>query len=309
MRRIRSLAENVKMATLSREQQNLLPTEIEVEQYEKNGWYVTPHVVPHEILDRAMAGMHALYRGERDIDTPKMDGPANDVFSADKTFMNNEFASLQRSEIRELVTYPLIAAIAARLARSHEIRLFADALMCKFPEQSKRTGALGWHADKAYWPTSTSRHMLTAWIPLQDTTVEMGTLQVIEGSHSWPREESLMQYCSFGTQKLGEFNDWLAQNKPDHKRVSMTLKKGQLSFHHCDAFHCSAPNQSETPRAVVAIHMQDHRNEFQKKFNKDGSQILIGYDRTAQKTDNGDPDYHDPVFFPVLWRDVDARSK
>ena len=90
------------------------------------------------------------------------------------TIRNSEYTALQNREIRALVQHPIIGAIAARLTRSSEIRLWDDQLVSKPPSAGPRGPVVGWHTDRAYWMTCTSEDMLTAWIPLHDCPVEMG---------------------------------------------------------------------------------------------------------------------------------------
>jgi ectoine hydroxylase-related dioxygenase (phytanoyl-CoA dioxygenase family) len=285
---------------LSDKEKILLPTEEEIAFYEKCGWYVSDKVVPMELIDAAIEGAAALYRGEKDIDHSPIVGPANDVFDESKILMNNEYACMQRSEIWDLVSAPVIAAIAARLARTEEIRLFADALMCKFPAKNHDNGVFGWHTDKAYWPSCTSNDMLTAWIPFQDVTIDMGPMHVIENSNQWEMDDELRVYCAAGNKNLDEFESYLKKSKRAYKNVPMTLKKGQLSFHNANTFHGSSVNTSEFKRMTLTIHFQDEKNQHRPSFDAQGNRILIGYERLCRKDLNENPDYRDPVWFPVL---------
>lgn len=289
---------------LSPDQISLLPTEEEIKNYEERGWYISPKVLPDELLERAVEGTEAFYRGEIDYEDPQIQGPANDHFDETTVLMNNEYVSLQKKEIRDLVFYPIVAAIAARLSRTKEIRLFADALMCKFPAQAHNNGAFGWHTDKAYWPSCTSNDMLTAWIPLQDTTIDMGPMYVIENSHHWIMDDELRKYCAHGNQNLSELEAYLIQKKKNYKNVPMTLKRGQLSFHNGNVFHGSPANTSDKKRITLTIHMQDFNNIYKPAYKENGDKIIIGYERMCRRNENGDPDYRDPKFFPVLWSEV-----
>ena len=244
---------------LSDKQRNLLPTEEEISKYEECGWYVSDKVLPMELIDAAIEGAEALYRGEKNIDHPPIIGPANDVFDESKVLMNNEYACMQRSEIWDLVSAPIVAAMAARLARTEEIRLFADALMCKFPAKKHDNGVFGWHTDKAYWPSCTSNNMLTAWIPFQDVTIDMGPMHVIENSNQWEMDDELRTFCAAGNKKLNEFESYLKKSKKKYRNVPMTLKKGQLSFHNANTFHGSSINSSDFKRMTLTIHFQDKK--------------------------------------------------
>jgi len=287
---------------LTEAQMALLPTEEDVLHYEKRGWYISPNILPVNLLEAAVKGAKDFYAGERNPFPKEMMGIADDEYDENASFLNNECISLRQPEIRHLIHSPFVAAIAAKLCRTSEIRLFADGLMTKMPSK-KKDGVFGWHTDKAYWPSCTSNRMLTAWIPLQDVTLDMGPITVIENSHRWEFDDELKQYCAAGNKDLESFEQYLKENKTDYKYVPLVLKKGQISFHTGNLFHASAINTSDKKRMAVAIHLQDKSNEYKAAFKENGDKIVIGYEKNCRKDKNGNPDYRDPMMFPVLWNE------
>jgi hypothetical protein len=83
--------------------------------------------------------------------------------------------------------------------------------------------------DRGYWLTCTSHRMVSAWIPLTDVVLEMGPLEVIEGSNQWSfsAEQERGFFDPDRTSRLRELE------AAGHKvRVrSLSLKRGQVSFH------------------------------------------------------------------------------
>ncbi|MDV2991073.1 MAG: hypothetical protein N4J56_000727 [Chroococcidiopsis sp. SAG 2025] len=284
---------------LSEDQVALLPTEAEIAFYEEHGWYVSQQILPDELIDNAILGSERYYRGERDtqllINVGYSDWQPGDT----SILRNNEFVSLQNQQLQQLGFYPIIAAIAARLARAKQIRLFADSLLCKMPTtRNNNNGVVGWHADKAYWSTCSSNNLLTAWIPFQDCNELLGPLVVIDGSHKWEDKQDLK---NFYAQNIEALEQKFRQQERQIRKVPMTLKKGQVSFHNCWTIHGSYPNYSNSPRLAMAVHMQDGANRYQPVWNREGKQIYIGYDSLCRSLLNGDPDYSDPTIFPLLW--------
>jgi ectoine hydroxylase-related dioxygenase (phytanoyl-CoA dioxygenase family) len=284
---------------LSDKQLSLLPTEEDIVFYEEHGWFVTKKVIPDELIDLAILGSDRFYNGERDAQLPLDTGYANWKPEDKNVIRNNEFVCFQNKELGQLIFQPIIAAIAARLSRSNQIRLFADSLFAKPPAENLTTNnAIGWHADKAFWPTCSSNKILTAWIPLQDCDESMGPLVVIDGSHKWEESENVK---FFYNQNLDDIEDVFRQQDKEIVKVPMNLKKGYLSFHNCRLIHGSYSNKSRALRLAVAIHFQDNENYYQAKWNNKGEPIHIGYDLLCRKLANGNPDYSDPNIFPVLW--------
>ena len=171
---------------LSPEVERLLPGEEDVAFYEEHGYYVTPKVLPDDVIDAAIRGAERHWAGERDWRLPVSSGFGDWKPGDGDTIRNSEYTALQNREIRALVQHPIIGAIAGRLTRSSEIRLWDDQLVSKPPSAGPRGPVVGWHTDRAYWMTCTSEDMLTAWIPLHDCPVEMGPVIYVDGSHRWP---------------------------------------------------------------------------------------------------------------------------
>lgn len=296
---------------LTEEQLVLLPTEDDVKFYEQHGWYASKVILPDELLDNAVEGANKYYAGERDFEFrfADSDGIANDAADTASALRNNEFVTLQKKELQDVGYHPLISAIAAKLERVDEIRLFADSLICKFPVKPTNKGVVGWHTDKAYWPTCSSEKLLTAWIPFQDCTPDMGALMHVDESHLWKDETELKSFFSIGNQNLDGLEEFLAKTKPAYHKSLMLLKKGQVSFHNCNTIHCSSPNTSDRTRLALIIHMQDGDNDYQEAYQENGKKIVIGYDRMCRKKPDGNPDYRDEYLFPLLWHKANTSSE
>jgi hypothetical protein len=277
---------------------DLLPDDADLERYERNGWYISPPVIPHAVLDRARVAIEAHHEGHRDRPL-KRTAKFSDWRPGDGDGVrNNEFCSLQNFGVRDLVALPILGAIAARLARAPAIRLFDDQAIYKPPAAGVQSpSAVGWHTDHSYWSTCTSDRMLTAWIPLHDAEVRNGTLYVISGSHLWPEAEHLR---GFNNPDLDGIEARMGRRVPRELIEPMVLRKGQVSFHHMRAIHASAPNMAETPRFAVAVHMQDAANRY-RPYAAAGGGVVLPHDMLCRKGPDAAPDYADPDVFPRLW--------
>jgi Phytanoyl-CoA dioxygenase (PhyH) len=275
-----------------------LPDEADVAFYEEHGYYVTDKVLPDEVIDAAVMGAERHWSGERDWTLPITEGFADWSPSDGDSIRNSEYTALQNREIRALAEYPVIGAIAARLTRSDEIRLWDDQLVSKPPSKGPRGPVVGWHTDRAYWMTCTSEDMLTAWIPLHDCPAEMGPVIYIDGSHKWPDTEAMRH---FNTQDLEALESRMMGRDAGHLKKVVALKKGQMSFHHSRMIHGSDVNHGTFPRTSVALHLQDGKNRYQVYLNDAGQPWHITNDDLCRRDANGDPDYTDPSVFPVLY--------
>jgi ectoine hydroxylase-related dioxygenase (phytanoyl-CoA dioxygenase family) len=251
-----------------------------------------------DLLEEAAWGVERYYAGDRD--RPLALNVGTDWKPGDGEGVRcNDYLSLQIRELRTLVRHPLLAAMAARLVSSAEIRLFHDQLLYKPPDTATGSQtAIGWHTDKSYWASCTSANMLSAWVPLQDCTAEMGPIAVFDGSHRWPHGDGL---CHFGRRDLSAVEAELQRLSFEGEPIQLALKLGQVSFHHCRTIHGSHPNRSSTVRIACAIHYQDADNRYRRAALEDGRVRRHISDLLCRKDADGYPDYSDPGVFPRLW--------
>ena len=282
--------------TLTEEQIALLPTDDEVRAYHQHGWYHSKAIFTEEEIDEARHGSERFYAC--DLDDPNIAGldrfkPKGEYAGLRK----HDYASLFNKELTALVRHPLLAAVAARLAETPEIRLWHDQLLYKPTDDPQKKSNVGWHTDRKYWQICTSENMLTAWIPFHDCDDAMGTITMIDGSHRWPDNSSALDFGSSDLEGLEKKFDTGGQ---EVVKVPMNLKKGQVSFHHCLTIHGSGPNRSSSPRRSIAVHLQDADNRWRDYRSPDGRPAPHGNDALVRCQD-GHPDYTDPQICPVLY--------
>lgn len=267
--------------------------------YDKHGWFLSPAVLPHDLLDEARRGLEEHWAGRRDylLEGGKREFADWMPGDGDGT-RNNEYISLQNERIRRLAWSPVIGKIACQVAGVSSIRLFDDQMVYKPGGQAGST--VGWHVDGDYWGTCSSQQMLTAWIPLHDCPEEFGPLVVLDGSHRWSHliDRSAL---SFHQRDMGALEKFVTSLGYPFKPVPMAMKKGQFSFHHCRSIHGSFPNRADSPRIALAVHMQDGDNVYRPASRPDGRPIRLFNDVVCAKLSSGMPDYRDPAIFPELW--------
>ena len=281
---------------LSPEQLELLPTKEDIEFFQEHGWFITKKIIPEELIDRAFAASEEFYQGHKDMELP-VDGFGDWQPGKKVPVRNNEYISFQKKVFRQLILQPIIGVVAAKISKTPTIRLFQDQLVSKEPTKNYGGGKVGWHTDKSYVSNSTSNKLLAAWIPLHDVTEEHGPLVVVDRSHKWSGNEHMR---SFNQDNHGEIEAEYAKAGVEFKKIPITLKKGQISFHHCMLVHGSYPNHSDMLRRATVMHLQDGDNRYQEFWNN-GRQIHHVVDGLCRKQDNGLPDYTDPAIFPILW--------
>ena len=153
----------------------------------------------------------------------------------------------QESDVaKELVFSPRLARIATELLGTKGVRLYHDQALYKEPGG----GITPWHVDQYYWPLG-SAATVTAWIPLQDTPVEMGPLSFASGSHRFDLLRDLS--ISDDSERLIQ----AAMDQEQFEYVERPFALGDVSFHYGYTFHRAPPNRSDQPRNVMTIIYMD----------------------------------------------------
>ncbi|WP_040833975.1 phytanoyl-CoA dioxygenase family protein [Nocardia brevicatena] len=295
------------MFELTSAEQESLPSDDDVEFYRKHGWFITPRLFADEAIDDALDALEAHHRRERDYELP---GAIDELYDwapgAVHQIRFNDYVALTNRRLRDFMLQPIVAAIAARLARTSQIRLWQSSIVYKQPQTAGGDTTIGWHAERAYLRTCTSTNMLTAWIALQDCDESMGPVVMIDESHRWPDTEEI-RAIRYGRTFFGAdpalLQDRLERTGMPLRTVPMLLRKGEVSFHHCLTLHSSGPNLSGHARVGATVDMQDRVNRYQSVYDQAGELLTTANDRMCRKLPNGDFDYSDPTICPVLWEE------
>jgi ectoine hydroxylase-related dioxygenase (phytanoyl-CoA dioxygenase family) len=148
--------------------------------------------------------------------------------------------------IKNLVFSKRLAGIAATLMEVEGVRLYHDQALFK----EAGGGITPWHADQYYWPLATDR-TITAWIPLQETPLDMGPLEFSAGSHRILEGRELA-ISDESEQKIG--SQLRINNFPI---VAEAFDIGEVSFHSGWIFHRAGANTGQQMRKVMTIIYMD----------------------------------------------------
>ena len=149
-----------------------------------------------------------------------------------------------------------LAKIAAALLQVDSVRLYHDQSLYKEPGG----GFTPAHADQFYWPLSSDK-TVTAWIPLQPVTDDMGPLGFYKGSH----------YEDFGRDfeisDESEAKITAAMEKMNFEFDVSSFDFGDVSFHSGWTFHRAGPNMSKSPRSVMTVIYMDANMRVREPVN------------------------------------------
>lgn len=294
--------------TLTEQERSLLPSDSDVEFYAEHGWYLSKKLFTDDEVDELVAASDRYYAGERDRHLP-LRPPRLAYWDPSKGDVqrHNDYVHYEHDGLAKILRKPLLGGVAAALARADEIRVFQSTLIYKPPIAAEPSNIVPWHFDQHYWSSATSDKMLTAFIPFHDCDEQMGTITMIDRSHRWReigRDDSMTRH--FAERQGSELERVLAENAAYNNaevvKVPMIIPKGHVSFHHCRTYHGSASNQSDRPRRAVSFHLQDGDNSYRLFVLSTGEVLAYNHDVLVRRLPDGRPDYADPQFCPVLWR-------
>ena len=153
---------------------------------------------------------------------------------------------LENPMVKELIFSKRIAKIASDLMQVNGVRLYHDQALFK----EAGGGITPWHADQYYWPLETDK-TVTAWIPLQETPLNMGPLEFSAGSHVIVEGREL---------EISDTSEELIEKKlrvTDFKHVIEPFDAGEISFHSGWIFHRAGANATDEMRKVMTIIYMD----------------------------------------------------
>lgn len=143
----------------------------------------------------------------------------------------------------------VIVPMVAQLMGTDTVRVWHDQMQLK---PAHIGGPTVWHQDHPYWPIIQPADLVSAWVALEDATIENGAMSMVARSHTWG------QYAE-GT--IGINTDYSPAYDPAQvpggetvEIVPCEVPAGGVVFHHCRTWHGAPANHSGNPRPAIAVH-------------------------------------------------------
>ena len=221
-------------------------TQEQIEYYQENGFIKLKQVLDEETLQYFNDEISKVVFEKN----PLLKKPMEERTTFEKAFIQIGNLFKTNAIIQKLVLSKRLGKIAADLMKVEGVRLYHDQALYKEPT-GKTSNITPWHADQYYWPLDTD-NTVTAWIPLQKTTENMGPLAFSTGSQKYDFGRNL--------EISDESEERIQQALADAKLelVDSGFDAGEISFHGGWTFHRAGANTSDKVRAVMTIiYMED----------------------------------------------------
>ncbi len=226
-------------------------TKEQIDFYQKNRFIKLKQVLNQETLE--------FFNAEITKQVAIMNANPNPLEERDtygKAFLQLFNLWRENETVKVLIFSKRLAKIAADLMQASGSRMYHDQALFK----EGGGGITPWHADQYYWPLETDK-TVTAWIPLQEVTLEMGSLEFSAGSHIIVEGRELA---------IGDESEKLINQKlrvTDFKHVIEPFDAGEISFHSGWIFHRAGANSTDEMRKVMTIIYMDKDMKLKEPEN------------------------------------------
>lgn len=174
-----------------------------------------------------------------------------------------------RPAFRALAHKPELLRYARELTGADSLDVCFSQVFMKPPEVG---GPKPVHQDNFYFGPDRPEAMLTAWIALDEATLENGCLYYGEGSH---RDAVIEHHAPEGE----PFNLQIRESDITTIRFGAApVPRGGVSLHHGNTLHRSSANTSPKARRAVAIHYLDREARLTKPALEYDASFFVAID-------------------------------
>lgn len=216
-------------------------TSSQIEFYQKNNF-----IKLKQVLDEATLQHFNKIITKRVNELNKNAIPLEKRNTYGKAFLQLMNLWIENEAIKDLIFSKRIAQIAADLMKVDGVRLYHDQALFK----EAGGGITPWHADQYYWPLNSDK-TITAWIPLQETPLEMGPLEFSAESHK------IVEGRELAISDESEAKIQQRLRVTDFPHVIEPFDAGEISFHSGWIFHRAGANTTKHTRKVMTIIYMD----------------------------------------------------
>ena len=271
-------------------------TEQQIAQFQNDGFLILEKLLPTELIPRLTERIDPLFSGKFEtgiypdewhwrpgLSLPDATRQMCNVWKCDLTFAS----VILSAEIGRLI---------ATLSGWQGTRVGQDCLWMK----TLGSKEVALHQDATYISYLTPPEMTTCWIPLDDTSIDAGTLEYVKGSHKWPLQKEAGDFHAPKSSYRLSMERAAAQAGVDQPEiVYIEIPAGGCVIHHGNVWHGSGKNnRPDKIRRSLSIHALSSET----RFAPTGVGYIYGrYKRVGDTT-------MDESFFPILWTENGYRT-
>ncbi len=213
-------------------------SEQQIAQYHQDGYVVPDYRLAPAVLDRIRADHDRLV-----AEHPEYRDYCPNLLAHDLAFLNHARDPNILDMVEQLI--------------GPDFALWNSSFFAKPAHNGRKTP---WHQDGEYWPIRPVA-TCTAWIAIDDSTLENGCLRVIRGSH---RGKRLLPHETNPSPDLTLNQELSAAELDEADAVDLVLEAGQFSLHDVFLVHGSEANTSDRPRRGMTLRYMPTSSVFDR---------------------------------------------
>lgn len=237
-----------KQPQTAEEWHNYALNEDQIKHYKEYGFIKEIKILNHEQIESLTGELKKLADPSNPGNEYFYEYHSNESEDPDRILFHALGAWRVSPAFHDILWSPAFRVVAFQLL-GKEFRLFHDQL---FSKPARHGGVVAWHQDFSYWTWTAPMNHLTAWISLDDASVENGCMYYIPASHHWGllkktglagNMDSVREVLS--AEQIVDFDN----------KIPIEMKRGYASFHHPLLMHGSFENKSDYSRRATLINV------------------------------------------------------
>lgn len=236
------------------------PLKINTSKFNKDGFIEIPDVFNIQELSKVKSKYKKIFEGQ--YSTGVVPDKIKWIRGRDKNNIPRSLCNVWKSDydVAKIVMSRKLGKIISKLTNWKSVKLNQDSLIWVTPG----AGTVAFHQDNPYQDWHTPGGVVTAWIPLNNTTQSSATLEYLVGSHKEKISKRLSKFYS--NKDYRKIDKSLLKNSDKFQRHFVALKAGSISVHHGNMWHGSGYNKTSKDRISISIHFMDGSSKFHKKI-------------------------------------------
>ena len=222
-------------------------TDKEIQNYSRDGAVVIRELFSAEEVECLVEGIEA------NISAPSWRSKVASSSDDPGWFMEDFCTWQDNPTYRRFIEESNLAAVAAQLMQSREVRLFHDHMLVKEPGTMQRTP---WHQDQPYYNIDGFQNV-SFWIPVDPVQREW-TLEFVAGSHrkGWLMPRTFMDEEAkwFPEGSMNEVPD-IEADRRKFQILGWALEPGDAVAFHMLTLHAAAGVQGNERRRVFSVRL------------------------------------------------------
>lgn len=265
--------------------------------FEKDGFVIIDNLIDSASVPVLHTAFEQLFNGQ--FETGVKPDEVNWQYGSGDPSLTRQICNGWKANrtVASVVLSQKLGAAIGSLTNWFGVRIMIDNVLWKPPGAK----SLGFHQDSAYLSWFAPNDLITCWIALDNTSASSGTMELVKGSHRWPRTDIQGEFHAPENYKHAMQSAARVANATP-EIVPVEVNAGGGSFHHGWTWHGSGCNSQGTSRRALVLHAMKSSVEYVPANFHQGIGPI--YSRYKRLHDN----IMDEQFFPIIWQQDGYRT-